>query len=499
MGESHSSVEVGPHLSGERQRRGGIRRGAGLLLASQWVRFIVQLSTTLLLARMLVPGDFGTAALVIMVVGFGYLLSESGLSAAAIQSASLTDRQASNLFWTNVAVGGALAGMAYAVSGPLGTFSGDTHVTESLRVACWALPLQAAYSQIAAQRTRALQFSRIAVAEVTAQVTGLAVAISLAYSGFGYWSLILQLVAVAAVQLLCIGIGALPWRLHLPSRAPMRHLYRFGFDTLGVQALTYGSNNADTVAGSRFWSTADLGIYSRAIQLFRQPLQLLLTPLTKVALPILSRRQSDLDWLTSVLVRAQRLIAGILGSVFAILLISAEEIIRLALGPGWDSVVLPFQILVIGGIFQCAGYVYYWAFLVRAQTGVQLRASILSRSLQIVLISLAAPYGPEWTAAAVSAGLLLHWALLSSFPMRRTGLDVGALVRAFGLPLSIHVTLTPMVAMIHFHLLRPLSNDFLIILGVALAYLAIYATAAALSNTLRQDFRSIFTRREAPQ
>lgn len=494
MDESPSSADDGHPSPKDRQDGSGLRRGAGLLLASQWVRFIAQLTTTLLLARILVPDDFGTAALVTMVVGFGYLLGESGLSAAAIQAADLTDRQASNLLWTNVAVGGVLAGIAYGLSGPLGSFSGDAHVTESLRVACWALPLQAAYSQIAAQRTRALQFSRIAIAEVTAQMAGLALAITLALSGFGHWSLVLQLVAVAAVQLLCIVLGALPWRLYLPSRAPMGRLYRFGFDTLGLQALTYGSNNMDTFAGSRFWATADLGIYSRAIQLFRQPLQLLLTPLTKVALPILSRRQADVTWLNHVLVRAQRLIASTLGIVFAVLLISAEEIIYLALGPGWDPVVQPFQILVIGGIFQCAGYVYYWAFLVRAKTGVQLRASILSRSLQIVLICVAAPFGPVWVAAAVSAGLLLHWILLSTLPLRRTGLDVPALVRALLLPMAIHVALCSAGILVHRHLIRFLASDFLIILGVTLFYCTAFAIVATLSGTLRQDFRSIFAR-----
>lgn len=107
------------------------------------------------------------------------------------------------------------------------------------------------------------------------------------------------------------------------------------------------------------------------------------------------------------------------------------------LGPGWEGVVLPFAILVAGGVFQTMGYVYYWAFIIRGQTGVQLLSSFLTRSLMIVLILMAAPFGPAWTAGAVSLGLALHWVLLTVWPMRHTGLDIVGLVRSAMGPLAL--------------------------------------------------------------
>ena len=80
-------------------------RGASATIAGQLVRLVVLLASTVILARLLSPADFGLVAIVMSLVALGELFRDFGLSMAAARSARLTHRQMSNLFWINTAFG----------------------------------------------------------------------------------------------------------------------------------------------------------------------------------------------------------------------------------------------------------------------------------------------------------------------------------------------------------------------------------------------------------
>lgn len=412
------------------------KSGVYMFLA-QWTRMGCQIATTVVLARVLSPDQFGVYALVAAVFGVATLVSDSGLSISTMQAKTLTDQQSSNIFWVTILIGFLMGSSVLLSADSIATFFGMQDALLGLQLIAIAVLLQAIYAQLSAQRLRQLEFRRVASIEITASLSGLAVGLVTAINGAGYMSLVWQQMSMVALQGLLVFLPPMPYRLKMPRRTPMGTIYSSALNTFGVQGLTYTSNNADAFAGAKWWNAVDLGEYSRALQLFRQPLQQLAGPLTKIVLPILSRRQDDREWLNDKLQLLQRTLVFGLGFVFAFLFINAPDVIEVLLGPGWEGVVLPFAILVAGGVFQTMGYVYYWAFIIRGQTGVQLLSSFLTRSLMIVLILMAAPFGPAWTAGAVSLGLALHWVLLTVWPMRHTGLDIVGLVRSAMGPLAL--------------------------------------------------------------
>src|SRR5580658_4638140 len=83
---------------------------------SQGIQFILTLASTMALARLLAPRDFGLLAMVSTVTSFLMVFRDAGLSLATVQREGITHAQVSNLFWINVAVSGFVTVLVAAVS-----------------------------------------------------------------------------------------------------------------------------------------------------------------------------------------------------------------------------------------------------------------------------------------------------------------------------------------------------------------------------------------------
>src|SRR5256886_15967387 len=92
--------------------------GGVAAVSAQGARFVVQTATTMVLARLLSPEDFGLQGMVLVVIGFLGLFRDAGLGMATVQRLEVTHEQTSTLFWINVAVGAILAAL-FAALGPL--------------------------------------------------------------------------------------------------------------------------------------------------------------------------------------------------------------------------------------------------------------------------------------------------------------------------------------------------------------------------------------------
>ncbi|QLD12261.1 lipopolysaccharide biosynthesis protein [Microbacterium oleivorans] len=469
---------------------GRAARGARVTLGGQALKFALQLTSTVVLARLLVPEDFGLFAMVIAVTGFAALLGDFGLSNAAVQAENITDQQRSNLFWISTGVGALLYALLFTVAPLIQDFYRADGLAVVVQVMSVGFLLSAIASQFTAHLTRNLSFGRLAIIDVSSQAAGLAFALSLAINGAGYWALVGQQLASAGVLLVLTALLS-GWVPRWPAPAPMRSLLTFAANSLGVQALSYVSGNADSVALGRTSGPEALGLYDRAYQLFKIPVQQIAAPLTRVALPILSRQQSNRPQMSRYVLSAQLGMSYVLGAAFCLGAALASPVIELALGPQWSDAAPLFAILAFGGVFQVMGYVYYWSFLACGLTALQLRFSLVTRALMVGLIIIGAFFGPTGVALAVAVGLALNWVVLSAFPMRRTGLDVGAIARTGGRGIAVNVVMAAAVWGVDNQLLRDLTPLARLGIGVS-AGLAVYALLAATAPPVRRDLATIF-------
>lgn len=469
---------------------GGIAaRGAAASLGAQGIKFLIQMIAIVILARLLVPEDYGLVAMVSAIVGVAVLLSDFGLSMASIQAQDISRQQKTNLFWLNLAIGIVLSAGIYLLAGPISALYGDPRLVQITQVLSITFLLSAATTQFRAESSRRLRFKAMALADVTSQAVSFGASIVLALVGFGYWALVAQQVLFAAMQLLMLGIAA-RWFPGLPRRGvPMRELVTFGINTSGVQFLNYVSSNVDTVLIGRFNGPDMLGLYNRAYQFFRLPLQQLAAPMTRVAFPILSKLNGKPEY-DAYIQRAQLLLTYVLGGMFFIAVGISAPLIDLLLGDGWDLAKGIFAILSIGGVFQAMGYVYYWVFLSRAMTGIQLRFQLISRTIMIALMCVGVIWGPYGVAAGSSLGLIINWIILSVFALPRTGVAVGPLIRAAMRPIGLYAAMLAISSPVI--LLTPAwNNPVLELLAIGGTMLVVLGVAYLVFSPIRRDARLI--------
>lgn len=393
----------------ERRRIASIAaRGALVTMSGQLGRIGLQMLTIAVLARLLNPKDYGLVAMVTGVVGLAEIFRDFGLSAAAVQSASLSRTQRDNLFWANSGLGALMALLGFAVSEPLGAFFRQPEVPAIMRAIAITFLLNGMATQYRASLTRSMRFGGLVVVDVSAQVLGLAVGVALALSGASYWALVaMQLCQSAGAFAMAAVVSR--WVPGWPRRtSDMRSFWRFGWHLVGTQVLSYASNNIDTIVIGRRLGAGPLGYYDRAYRLLAVPLAQLRTPTTTVALPVLSNLADRNEEFGRFLVVGQVALGYTIVAALTLGAAAADPLVEVFLGPQWPDAAGIFALLAIGGALDTLAYVGYWAYLSRALTHRLLSFTVASAIVRILAIIV----GVNWGVLGVAWGYVIARGIL---------------------------------------------------------------------------------------
>ncbi|ARE33005.1 lipopolysaccharide biosynthesis protein [Rhodococcus qingshengii] len=463
-------------------------RGSAITLGGQWVKFLIQFTSIAVLARVLSPDDFGKMAMVMAVVGAATVIGDFGLSLASVQASEISENQRSNLFWINTAIGLLLTVLVFAAAPLFDRFYDVDGLSDIVRAVSVIFVLNGLTVQLRADLTRNLKFVKLTVTEIAAQGIALAVTIPLALLHYGVWSLVAQQIIVSAV-LLGSSAMLLRWIPNLPTRrADMRSLLSFGTNTMLTQLVTYSSANADSVALGKLHGSTEVGVYDRAYQLFKIPIAQLATPMTRVALPVLSRI-TDPALYMAYLVRAQTVLCYVMLGAFAYAAAVANPLMDLVLGSGWDAAAPIFRILAVGGAFQALSYIYYWVFLSTGRVDMHLRYSLLGRGLMIVAVCVGAIFGSLGTAIGSSVGFVAVWLIYSFVAIPRIGIGTGPLVRSAVRPMVLFAAMFG-VASLSLILFQQVPN-FVALALAGMVCVVFVGVVALTTKSVRSDLNAL--------
>jgi len=310
-------------------------RGAGVSVLSQAAVFGTQIISTLILARILTPGDFG---LVAMVTTFSMVLmsfGQNGFSQAVMQREELSEALASNLFWLNFVISAVLT-VLFAATGPLiARFYKDPLLTKITIVLALTIFLNNVCMIHIALLKRALKFSATSANEIVCGVASVTVSVILAFAGWGYWALAIG----ALVKPLVLALGAFflcHWMPKPPSRnQDTRSILGFATNLYGRFSFNYATRNTDNlIVGWRFGPTS-LGFYKKAYDLFVMPANQLIIPVADVVLSTLGRLKSGSEEYKNYFLNGLSILTFAGMAVGGILTLSGKDLIRVMLGPKW--------------------------------------------------------------------------------------------------------------------------------------------------------------------
>lgn len=327
-------------------------RSVGFTVSAQGLKLLFQLISITVLARLLEPSDFGLVAMVAVFTGLAIAFMEGGLSMATIQRPHITHPQVSNLFWINVALGGLLCLLYIVVSPLVAWMYGEKELIGIMSALSLFFLIGGLSVQHEAILKRQMSFRALAIIEVVANFVGVAVAITMAWQGFGYWSLVGQQIATITIMSI-MRWQAAHWVPGWLSRGSgTRSLLGFGLNLTGANFVGYFATNITPFGVGLVGGAQPLGLYDRAFKLTSIPSKQLLPPVFNVFQSALARVAEDRQRLRSAIVSLEGKIALVTTFVTTFMVVSADWLVAVLLGDGWGEAVLMFQLLAAFSVVE---------------------------------------------------------------------------------------------------------------------------------------------------
>lgn len=442
--------------------------------ASQAGQQATQLLTTVILARLLMPAEFGLVAMATVVIGFVGIFKDLGTSAAIIQNREVTEDLLSSVFWANVAAG-ALGTVALVAVAPLvASYYHEPRVTALLRVLALNFVLSG-FSIL--QQTifeRKLLFRILARVEVAGVFCGAVIGISSAVAGLGVWALVAQSLTTVSVTSMLLWYFS-DWRPRLLFRwQEIRGISGYSLNIVGFNTFNYFSRNADYLLIGKFLGATPLGFYMLAYRIMLYPLQSVTTVMSRVMFPAYSRLCDDDARFRSAYIRSAGMIALATFPLMVGLWVVAEPFVLSIFGPKWTQVIPLIKILALVGMVQSIEATKGSIYQAKGRTDVMFRWGVGSSVLTVVGFGVGLRWGVSGVAAAyaiVNIGLVIP---CLTIPFRFIGLRLAPLFAALVRPLAASLLMALIVLTMRSILkgLAP-STDLLVLVAIgAAAYVA---------------------------
>jgi O-antigen/teichoic acid export membrane protein len=315
-----------------------------------WSRGALQIltfATTLLVARILVPADYGVMALAGFWTGTAGMLAEMGLGAAIIQFRDLERREIDTCFWITMILA-TMGFAALALGAPLiARWFAAPRLADVLPVLALVLPLTACRVVSDSLLRKRLALDRVSQAEVIGGVVTLPVMLGCAVSGLGVWTLVVGSLVGPAVRSIAT-IAFAPWcpRLRIGG-ARVNEVVRFSLATVAVKIMWVLREWSNTLVIGKMTGPVTLGLYSMAEELAFLPGSKISTVVNMLGSPMMAELQTNVEAMRAAFYRTVRLTAAITLPTSAGMALVADEMVAALLGPKWLPAVPLLRLLCL--------------------------------------------------------------------------------------------------------------------------------------------------------
>lgn len=396
-------------------------RGVMWTGAGQVIRQVVQIVSSIVLARLLVPEEFGLLGMALFFVGFAQLLADFGLGAAIVHGQHDDPDVLSSCFWFSVLVSAGLSLVVALLAKPISMFYGEPIIAGIVLVLSVNLLITGAQAVPQASLQRDMRFGDLAKSQVFGGICGAFTAVVMAAFGGGVWSLVMQPLVGSCVTfslLLYYSRWAPSLRL---KKAEFGPLMLFSGHVLGSNLLTYVTRNSDQVLIGRFLGQQSLGLYSLAYQLMLYPLQHVSSVIVRVLFPTLSQIKGDLERFASAYLRAIGVIAFLTFPMMMGLFAVAEDFIAVVFGEKWSAMLPVLKMFTGVGLFQSIGTTVGTIYLASGRTDLMLK--VVGGVAPVVVIAVIAglPWGVTGVAMsyAIAAAAMFYVTLYFALGVAR--------------------------------------------------------------------------------
>ncbi len=463
-------------------------------LAASIAQRIISFGTTVVLARILSPADFGLFALAfVMIDGFG-IFKSLGFDSALVRRKDEDIEKACNTAFFLIPAMGMILFIILFFFAPIGAkFLNNPQVAPIIRTLALVFVISTFGKVPQTVLYRSMKFKYKSIAEVSGLIIYSAVALILAFSGFGVWSLVVAYILRNFTQIL------IEW--HFSEWSPRFEfdksiawdMFHFGKYILGSGIITFLYSNLDNIIIGKLLGVTMLGYYAISMNITTFLSQYFLNKVGMVMYPVYSRIQKNAEEVRMALLKALRYVA-LLTFPFAFgVFLFARDILHYVFGDKWLPATNTLKILSFAILFRSIGVVIWPAFLARGRSKVDFQISLIQI---VVFFLLVAPLTAKFKLTGAALAILISSLVSFVVGMGRlrfyfsiTPLQVFRAVK-IALYSSVIMFLSGII-MLHYILLQSLGLRFLV---AAAASTTIYIFSVFFQDrNFKKDVREILS------
>lgn len=362
-----------------------------------------------LLARLLEPEIFGLVALASVFLAFVQVFLDQGFAEAIVQRSEVDAEHLDTAFWTNLSVGLLLTIISISVASLVANVFNEPRLTPIIRCLSLGFLFSSLGSVQEAILTRKFAFKSLAARSLASTFSGGLVGVVMAFLGFGVWSLVGQQLTNGSVSVLALW-RASDWRPGF--RISLRHgkeLLAFGINVAGFNVLNFFNRRSDDLLIGYFLGSVMLGYYTVAYRLLLIMTQLLISTITKVALPTFAKLQNEPERLRTAFYKVTRLTSVIAFPIFLGVAALAPEIVRVFFGEKWIPSVPVMQVLTLIGPLHLILYYNSSVMMALGKPSWRLWIQLANAASNVIAFVLVV----RWGITAVAAAYVIRGYLLS--------------------------------------------------------------------------------------
>lgn len=353
----------------------GFRQGASFIIS-------------VVLARLLLPSDYGTIGMLMIFITISNVFIDSGFASGLIRKLDKTQEDLNTAFFFNIAVAIGVYLLLFWGSPLIANFFNNKDIALYLRVLGVVIVINSFNLVQNAILISSLRTKQLTIISAISQTLTGVVAIVLAYCNWGIWALILQQLCASLFQCILLSFST-HWKPTFSlSRKSFNYLWGYGSKLLTANLLGTAFSQAYAFIIGKFIGKYDLGLYTRADQFAAQPESIINNIINKSLMPSLAVCQNNLERLKKNYIKCLELISFIIFPLMFTLGFASRPIFRILFGEKWDDAVPLFRILCFGYAVDIFSLVSLNVIQVLGRTDFTLKLELFKKPIYALVIGL---------------------------------------------------------------------------------------------------------------
>ena len=391
---------------------------------------LIQMVVSIIVARQLLPEDFGIMAILTFFTSVALAIVDSGFSQTLIRKQNPSDEEYKSVLVFNVAVSLILYAILIFVTPFIANFYGHSVIAKIAPVLFLVLPINSLCVVQTVMFTKEFRFALLLKIVFFSSLVSGVVAVLMAVAGCGIWSLVAQ-------RLLMMGIKAIAfwairrWRTDARfSIATIRAMMPFSLRLLATDLIASIYNNVAQLFIGKMHTTTTLGYYSQAQKLKELPVISTVQAVQGVTYPALSELNDDNVKFGDGYERIVCMLGFVVFPVMLGFVAIAEDMFMLLLGEKWMPTVPYFEVLALSGLFYPLAVVAYNVLKVRSDGRIIIRLEVVKRIIMTVVLCYTIPRGVMAVAWGMTLMAGVEFVLNSAVAVRLAKVGALRLARA---------------------------------------------------------------------